>query len=93
MTKRKESDHLERIAAQGCIACRKLGMGYRPAEAHHTRFAAGAGQRSGTWFCIPLCPEHHRLGKTAYHASPKRFEMMFGTEEALLDETLERCFK
>lgn len=49
------------------------------------------GQRSPHYLVIPLCPDHHQSGGAgvAYHASPKQFEALYGTELDLLAQTIE----
>jgi hypothetical protein len=80
-----ESFHMSKVAAVGCIACIRIGYSDTPAEVHHLRDGAGAGQRSGHYSTIPLCPHHHRHGKNAIHQSKVNFEADFGTELELLE--------
>lgn len=47
--------HLSRVAALGCVICRRLGMSDTPAEIHHPRFAAGMAQRASDW--LAKCDE------------------------------------
>lgn len=77
------------VADLGCVVCRNLGYGPTPAELHHPRFLAGAGQKSSDLDVLPLCPNHHRLGGygVAYHAGPEEWERRYGTEEQLLEQT------
>ena len=37
---------------------------------------------------IPLCPAHHRTGGVgiAFHAAPRTFESLYGTERELLEQ-------
>ena len=72
--------HLSRVAALGCIICR------RPAAIHHIRTGQGMGQRSGPRETIPLCPDHHQHGGHggAIHAGQETWEAKFGTELELL---------
>lgn len=86
-----ERRHMTRVADLGCMACKLDGYEGTPAELHHPRFLAGAGQRSPHTACIPLCPIHHRTGGkgVAYHAAPWTFEAVYGTEESLLRQTYE----
>ena len=79
-----EKHHLSKVAALGCIACRKLGYDDTPAEIHHIRSGMGLSQRNDHFHVLPLCPHHHRHGKDAVHQSKALFEKKFGTEEALL---------
>lgn len=85
-----ERDHMGRVAALGCVVCRNAGYGATPAEVHHTRFNAGAGQRSSNYSTIPLCSAHHRLGGSgvAFHAGPETWEAKHGSEQELLAQTL-----
>jgi hypothetical protein len=78
------------VADLGCA----VGGCSAPAMLHHPRFAAGAGQRSSDWLVIPLCPEHHQHGGVgvAIHAGQQTFEGLYGTEEKLLAQTIERVF-
>ena len=77
--------HLARVASLPCCAC-----GASPVEVHHIRDGVGMGQRASDHETIPLCPYHHRTGPTAFHAGPRYFEALYGTERELLAETLER---
>lgn len=79
-----EKSHLKRVAALGCIACLSMGYEDTPAEIHHLRNGAGAGQKSSHFRSIPLCLHHHREGENAFHKSKVNFENDFGTEEDLL---------
>ena len=80
--------HMDRVAALGCLLCRRLGYHGTPAEVHHLRTGTGAGRRAGDTETIPLCPEHHR-GNTGLHGmGRKAFERAYGvTELELLAET------
>lgn len=84
-----EDKHLSRVASLGCIACKKLGRGYVPAEVHHIRAGQGLSQRASNFATIPLCEVHHRTGADAIHQSKVNFEAKFGTEKQLLRETIE----
>lgn len=87
MTK-AEKQHLDRVAALCCIACRQFGIDDTPAEIHHLRDGYGAAQRAPYDETIPLCPTHHRSGPygIAFHAGPKAFEKRYGTERELLEQ-------
>lgn len=65
-----ERHHVDRVAAAGCVICRRLGYGFTAPEIHHV--AEGSGLRS--WFAVAgLCAEHHR-GKSGLHGmGTKRF--------------------
>ena len=81
-----ERQHMSKVAALGCIACRKIGFYDTPAEIHHIRSGMGIGQRNSHYMTIPLCAEHHRHGENAIHRSKRNFELRFGTEMELLEE-------
>lgn len=83
-TTAQEKAHMGKVAALSCLIC------YQPAEVHHCRAFAGAGQRSSAFQTIPLCPTHHRLGGSgvAIHAGIQSFERNHGTERELLAQTL-----
>lgn len=85
-----ERAHMGRVAALGCVACRNMGYRGTPAEIHHVRAFAGAGQRTTSFHTVPLCAVHHRLGGSgvAFHAGKLSFERNHGTEADLLHQTL-----
>ena len=88
---KSEREFMGRVAALNCIVCANLGYPGSPAEIHHLRSGAGAGQRNGHRLCVPLCAPHHRTGPhgTAFHAGPKTWQQNFGTEMDLYHQTLE----
>lgn len=62
--------HKLKVAALGCVVCRRLGFNTTPVELHHV--AEGSGLRSD-YAIAALCPEHHR-GKSGLHGmSARRF--------------------
>lgn len=87
----KGDRHMGKVAAVGCIVCRRLGYPGTPAQVHHLKEECGGGQRQSDFLTIPLCPEHHTDGVpgVAYHAGWRQFERMYGTELDLLAATLE----
>ena len=93
-----ERKHLDAVASLGCIVCLNEGMGFAPAEIHHlkrnpeTGAKLGMGQRASHFHTIPLCPTHHRAGGfgVAYHAGPRQFEKLYGTETELWGQVRER---
>ncbi len=71
----------------GCIACRRAGHGYTPAEVHHLK---SGGRRVSHMASIPLCHRHHRGGAgtgdfVSRHPFKVRLEGHYGTESELLD--------
>ena len=83
-----EKEHIQKIAALGCIICCKMGFPNSPAELHHIKDKTGMGRKASNFEVIPLCPKHHRHGKDAYHTSPKEFTKKWGTQKELLTEVL-----
>lgn len=92
MTTAAERRHLGRLAALGCIACLREGLGETPAEIHHPRSLAGMSQKASHFDALPLCPPHHRTGGhgIAIHAGQRTWEAKFGTEVELLADVRRR---
>ena len=90
---KSEREHLSRVAALGCMVCRRLYGPHDPGpvEIHHKRAGTGAGRRSSYLDAMPLCPEHHR-GKTGLHGlGTKGFPKHWGyDEDDLLREVREK---
>lgn len=88
MATKAEKEHLGRVAALGCIVCRHAETPFMAAEVHHIRQGAGMGRRNSHFETIPLCPMHHRTGGygVAFHAGPKVWQELYGTERELLEE-------
>ena len=82
--------HLDRVAALGCILCRRLGNGETPAEIHHPREGQGAAQRASDWLGTPLCPEHHRGASGLHGLGTRGFAARYKCDELdLLADTIE----
>ena len=78
--------HMGRVAALGCIVCRRLGLGATAAEVHHLR---GNGWGRATDFeTMPLCFTHHRGADGIHHLGVNRWERRFWTQRDLLEATL-----
>lgn len=89
MTK-AEKTHMGRVAALGCILCKRLGYGDTPAEVHHIREGQGAAQRASNFLTVPLCPEHHRGNSGLHGLGTRGFERRYGVDElGLLADTIE----
>ena len=85
---KSERDYMSRVADLGCICCGQ------PAELHHPRKHTGLGLRSSHFDVIPLCPNHHRLGKVSVHLGKVEFEKRYGTQLEILEKVnreIERC--
>jgi len=81
MTK-DEKQHLNKVAAIGCVLCHLQGTPGSPSEIHHPRKGTGMGQRASHYDAIPLCPEHHR-GNTGIHGmGVKAFTTYYDIDEA-----------
>lgn len=77
----------DRVAALGCIACRKDGILNLWVSIHHTdgRTKPGAHRR-----VLGLCAPHHQTGGEAapsIHPWKARFEAKYGTQKQLVAET------
>ena len=85
---KEERQWLSDVAELGCICCRNMGFGASLAEIHHVRTGQGMAQRASHTEVLPLCPPHHRACyETGFHASPKTWQEIYGTEAELLKQT------
>ena len=84
----KASRHMGRVAALGCIACRRLGVRGIDAQVHHIREGRIA---RNDFLTIPLCPEHHTGTHYSVHMRKRQLFDLLGIESEfdLLAETLE----
>lgn len=78
-----------RIAAYGCVACRKDGWRNLEVSIHHIdgRTKPGAHRK-----VLPLCYQHHQSGSQdapSVHPWKARFEARYGTQAELLAEVME----
>ena len=89
MTK-AEQQHLSRVAALGCVLCRRLGYRDTPAEIHHPRTGQGMSQRASHFETIGLCYPHHQGDEGVHGLGRRAFEARYGcTERELLAEVRE----
>lgn len=80
-------EYMARVAALGCAICRRLGLGWVPAEVHHQRTGTGGGVRAPDTKTAPLCNNHH-TGADGIHQGRKKWEKRFEvTELELVAET------
>lgn len=85
---KEEKNWLSDVAELGCICCRNMGFGASLAEIHHVRTGLGMAQRASHTDVLPLCPPHHRACyETGFHASPKTWQEIHGSEIELLEQT------
>ena len=87
MATKDKANHFAKLINLGCIICKKLQV-ESVAEIHHIKNFTGAGRKESYKKTIPLCVYHHRIGKEAYHFSPKSFNKKWGSQEKLLKEVL-----
>lgn len=83
--------HLDRMAQAGCIACYLLYGEASPAQIHHPRQFAGAGQRSPDWLAYGLCADHHQ-GRHGVHGDKTVLRQLKTDEAGLLAEALRRVY-
>ena len=86
----KEKRHMNKVAGMGCIVCVNLDLGETPAELHHISNGT-MSKRASNYEVIPLCHTHHRTGGygVAVHQGRVQWETNFGTEQELLEQTME----
>lgn len=88
--KREEDpQHLDRLRAFGCWACRVDGRGWVAAEPHHPRTGQGTGTKAPDRDAIPLCRRHHNEqhpDSLSIHRNPTDFRLAYGTEEEIRDQ-------
>lgn len=86
---RAETIHKGKLAALGCMVCRRLHGPHEPGpvELHHLR--TGGWGKGDYKTLIPLCPEHHR-GQTGVHGmGTKGFAKHYGFDQSdLLSDAL-----
>ncbi len=70
-----DREYKQWIAGLPCVICAR-----KPVEVAHLRYAdslflknnPGMQQKPDDLWCLPLCPEHHRLGNNAQHSGNER---------------------
>ena len=89
--RKRDREHLDRVASIGCIACLNMGYEGSIAEIHHPRRLGSMGKKASDRAAIPLCFKHHRTGGygVAIHSGQARWEEIHGTEYALLCQVYE----
>ena len=91
-----EKERLKTIAEMPCYACFQDGLETQ-SEVHHIRslkLGSGIGKKTNFIYTIPLCVNHHRLGKVSVHLGKVEFEKKYGTQEEILKKVnreIERC--
>ncbi|OWO84002.1 hypothetical protein B5C26_02905 [Photorhabdus luminescens] len=93
MTK-SEKQWLSDVASLGCICCRNMGLGASFAEIHHVRTGQGIAQRADNFSVLPLCIPHHRACySTGFHAAPRTWQKIHGTELELLAQVKREVYE
>lgn len=86
-----EAQFMSRIAALGCIACRKDGWHNAAVSIHHID---GRTKPDAHYLVLPLCGPHHQQddtdlrGRISVHGRKATFQAIYGTERELLAECL-----
>jgi len=82
----------DRMAALGCVACRKEGHINTWVSIHHIDGRTKPGCHKKV---LPLCAAHHQhddldpMKRVGVHPYKARFENKYGTQEELLNEVME----
>lgn len=82
-----EKAYHEAVASLPCAACDAIGV-----QLHHIRVGQGMSQRAGHGLVIPLCPDCH-TGNFSIHSSRRQFQAVYGSELALLNDTILEVFR
>lgn len=86
--KSKESKHMAKIAAMGCVLCERLGVTQSGRTyVHHIREGQGKSQRASDWLAIPLCYDCHQ-GKEGIHGDRSLLRVAKCEELDLLADTI-----
>jgi len=87
-----EAKYMNQCKDLGCIVCILMGYikPYEVAPEHTSVHHIDGKTKEGAHFkSIPLCAEHHQLGRTARHVNKNVFEGLYGKEDYLLKRTME----
>lgn len=89
-----ERRHLGRIKTMRCILCEILDQEQElPTEAHHPRFAVGAGMRADHYLAIPLCGGYQagcHSSSVGIHGDRSLLRIAKVSEEQLLADTVRK---
>lgn len=82
----EEKRHMARVGQLTCIVCTLQNLGDTPAALHHID---GRTKEGAHYQVIPLCSLHHQNGGygVALHAGKAEFELCYGSESYLLQQT------
>lgn len=91
--RKADKEHMNRVAAVGCILCDHLGYGATPAQLHHIREGQGMSQRASNFLVVPLCETHHTGNSGVHGLGEKGFYTRYKLSELdLLAMTLEAFY-
>jgi hypothetical protein len=91
--RKADKEHMNRVAAVGCILCDHLGYGATPAQLHHIREGQGMSQRASNFLVVPLCETHHTGNPGVHGLGEKGFYTRYKLSELdLLAMTLEALY-
>jgi cytochrome c553 len=76
-----------RVAALGCVLCKRLGYGATPSVVHHLRTGIGKAQKASDFLTIALCPTCHD-GQGGFHKGQERLRIAGVAELDLLADTI-----
>jgi hypothetical protein len=76
-----------RVAALGCVLCKRLGYGHSASEVHHLRTGIGKAQKASDFLTIALCPTCHD-GQGGFHKGQELLRVAGVTELDLLADTI-----
>ena len=92
----RDPKYLDWIRGLACVVCWPGSIGYSLSTTH--REAAhvgerGLGQKCSDYETIPLCAQHHRLGKDSHHVLSKAFWAHHGLDKAAIIAELRRLYE
>ena len=89
MTPTEKRTRFDAIAALGCIVCRISNHTITPASIHHMTGIKyrSTGKKASDEHVIGLCHHHHQGAQGIHTMGMRPWEIMFGTQESLLEYT------
>jgi hypothetical protein len=94
-----DRDYMDWIRTLQCVVCAQQVIGYWFGVQRSSRTEAahvgqrGIGQKSSDRETIPLCAEHHRLGKDSVHRLGKNFWQHHGIDRYALIRELQARYE
>lgn len=93
--RKRDRAYLEFIGSQQCAVClvgRPSVVPWSRVEAHHAG-VRGLMQKSDDRTAIPLCAQHHRLGRDSVHRLGKNFWAHHGLDKDTLIAEYNRAYE